>query len=393
MSSPRKKRRNPRFPEYLTGGSMLRDPVSRCDPSPLPHAATAPDNPDFSPYLNQLSRICERALGSAIESAEFPGGRYRESIVVTLKDGNTIVATRRDDPASAAIEHEALRRLAEVNAPTPRPLYWNGALLLQEFAPGPRLAQSIEAEPDKAGPLLADAMTSLALLHERGSAAGMDSFGPLLGTSSEWIMALIERPRVIGDFLGVKAPKLDADTLCEQFMCLCPRYVKWDARPGNAIALESGGVAWFDMEHTGAGCRLNDLIWLLGDETIPDDPRMEEALLDAAIPSFADGRSDDEARAFFYAFGAFHCSVRLGAMLDLKEDEPWGKLENFIARDGVVVTLEHALRLCRRGARWADAVPETRKLASWYGKMGDALMQLDKKSGQSKSQMIARRHA
>lgn len=381
MSMPRKKPPDPRFPEYLTGGSLLRDPVSRCDPSPLPHSASAPVNPDFSPYVRQLSRICERALGSAIAKAEFPGGIYRESSVITLEDGRIVVATRRDEPANAAIEHEALRRLAEVNAPTPRPLYWNGALLLQEYAPGPRLAQAIAAEPDTAGPLIADAMTSLALLHDRGSAAGMDSFGPLLGTSSEWIEALIARPDVVGEFLGVKAPKLDVDTLCEQFFCLYPRFVKWDARPGNAIALEGGGVAWFDLEHSGAGCRLNDLIWLLGDETIPDDPRMEEALLDAAIPSFADGRSDDEARAFFYAFGVFHCAVRLGAMLRLKGDEPWGKFESFIVRDGLVVTLEHARRLCKRGARWADHAQETRSLVAWYEKVSRALILLDKRHG------------
>ena len=378
MSNVRKKKRNPRFPQYLTGGSLMKDPVSRSELSPLPHEASAPHNPDFTPYISQLSRICERALGSAIDSAAFPGGRYRESSVITLKDGRRIVATRRDDPACAAIEYEALRRLAEVNAPTPRPLYWNGALLLQEFAPGPRLAQSIVTKPDEAGPLLADAMTALAIIHERGTAAGMDSFGPLLGTSTEWIYSLIERPEVVGAFLNVKAPKLDADTLCEQFMCLHPRYVKWDARPGNAIALKGGGVAWFDLEHTGASSRINDLIWLLGDETIPDNPKMEEALLDAAIASFADGRSEDEARAFFYAFGTFHCAVRLGALIDQKGDEPWGDGSKLVDKDNLPVTLDHSTRLCRRGARWADQAEETRPLLRWYEKLMRALMMLDK---------------
>ena len=316
MSDKRQRKRNPRFPDYLSAGSMLSDPIVRVTASPFIAEASAEAHPDRSPYIQHLSRLCEMALGSAIDTAAFPGGRSRESSVVTLKDGRTVVATRRDDPTRAAIEYEALSRLAEVNAPTPRPLYWNGALLIQEFAPGPRLAQSIMTNSDTAGHAIADALTSLALLHERGTAAGMDAFGPLLGTDSQWIEKLIERPAVVGAFLDIKAPKLDVDTLIDSFLLLHPRFVKWDARPGNAIALEEGGVAWFDLEHCGAGCRLNDLIWLLGDETIPDDPTIEEALLDAAIPSFADLRSDDEARAFFYAFGVFHCAVRLGALLD-----------------------------------------------------------------------------
>ncbi|NJO37438.1 MAG: hypothetical protein HC871_07225 [Rhizobiales bacterium] len=166
----------------------------------------------------------------------------------------------------------------------------------------------------------------------------------------------MNQPVVISQELGLPAPVLDRGALLERVRIRKPRLIKWDARCGNAILRDDGTIAWFDWEHCGRRNRLDDLIWLLGDEYTPDLPEAETALLPAHLPVFADDLSVEEAKGYVAAMGSLHSCVRIGLILENKDDDDWWDWAYCLKRDKVGVTLEAVRRLCARGARWPDGI-------------------------------------
>ena len=156
-----------------------------------------------------------------------------------------------------------------------------------------------------------------------------------------------------------------------------PRFVKWDARPGNAIIRADGRMAWIDWEDCGARNRLDDMAWLLGDEFVPDLPiEVEERLLAAHVPHFADDMPLADAVEYLSAYGTLHMCVRLGMILNERGGGPWWDQELCLATDQVGVTLEHARRLCRRAARWSARSAIVRALSPWFDEVEKRLGQL-----------------
>ena len=179
------------------------------------------------------------------------------------------------------------------------------------------------------------------------------------------IEGLIERPAVFSRVFDLEPPDLPHEDLIRLFSVERPRFVKWDARPANAILTE-GGVAWFDFEDCGARRRLDDLIWLLADEFTPDLIDVEARLLEKHLPVFADGLAVEEAHRYVHAYGAFHILVRLGLILKRKGDGSWWAHDYCLERDKAGVTRACAMRLCLRAARWSSEVVELQPLARWF---------------------------
>jgi hypothetical protein len=317
----------------------------------------------------------------AVTGMEFPGGRSRKSCRLLLADGRSVIATRRSD-RRAVTESEILRRLQEHAAPVPQWLAFDGKLLIQEDLGGERLSQALaKASAAAIEQLLDAALTSLAAVQQAGSAAGLDEYLPRLGASEEWLIGLLRRPAVIGEHFGLPAPELRLDDLLDLLRIAQPRFIKWDARPGNAIVrpggdLATSGVAWFDWEHCGARNRLDDLAWLLGDEFTPDLPLIEARLLERHLAAFADAKDSAQARTYLFAYGVFHMSVRLGLILSNKKDKPWWDWEYCLRGDKVGVTLEATQRTCRRASRWAAQTPLTEPLAPWFERLAERLAEL-----------------
>ena len=315
----------------------------------------------------KLARLAEALLGRKVERIERPGGGRRQSCRLILDDGASVIATRRDGVAPAGLEVRVLRALGSKGVPVPAVLAARGDLLVQSHLDGPRLSEALDAAPpERVEALLDAAFASLARLHDAGSSLGLDATTPKRGHERPWIETLIDRPAAFSRLLGLTAPDLPRDGLLALFSVERPRFVKWDARPGNAI-LTAGGVAWFDFEDCGSRNRLDDIAWLIGDEFTPDLPEVEARLLERHLPTFADGPTPDEARRYLYAYGAFHTLIRLGLILRRKDDGPWWDHAYCLSRDKPGVTHAAAMRLCRRGARWAAHVPELRPLAAWFG--------------------------
>ena len=150
-----------------------------------------------------------------------------------------------------------------------------------------------------------------------------------------------------------------------------------------------GSIRWFDFEHCGARNRLDDLVWLLADETVPDDADAEDVLLDVALDRFADGRSADEARAYVHCMGMFHSAVRLGILLAYAEEDGWQTAESSLARDRLPATIEHMSVLARRAGRWAETNEATAPFAPWWQRVERALARLDRTAGKGRAPVPA----
>ncbi|MGI9437564.1 MAG: phosphotransferase family protein [Geminicoccaceae bacterium] len=324
-------------------------------------------------------RICQGLLRTKIKRTEFPGGKSRDACRLLLEDGRVAFGTRRDSPRLAALEARVLKKLSAGGAPVPKVLAFNGLILIQEDLGRQRLSEAIDqASATEVQTLLAEALNSLAKVHDAAESAGLDENLPLIGRDEPWLLGLLNQPDVISKRLGLKPPELDREAIMDQIRIRNPRLIKWDARCGNAILRDDGTIAWFDWEHCGRRNRLDDLVWLLGDEFTPDLPDVEEALLQANLKEFADDLSIDQARSYVAEFGTFHSCVRLELILENKDDDEWWDWAYCLERDKVGVTLEGAQRLCSRGARWAEWSPLTRPLVLWFNEVAEHLVELNR---------------
>lgn len=341
--------------------------------------STSPDGRLSSSAYREaaLRRAAERLLGVHIASVEHPGGRSRESYRLVPADGEAFIGTRRREIERARLETRILRGLNRHDVKVPALLGSNHAhILFQQEIVGNRLSEALRTStPDGISPLLTQALTSLAEIHDAAEIEELGQHVESLGTSDSWLRGLIARPSVIGRHLGIDAPTLDQDALLETLRVEAPAFIKWDARPGNALVRADGSVFWFDWEHAGRRHRLDDVAWLLGDEFIPDAASTEQALIDRFVPVFAGTVPLDRARDYLMTYGSFHIVIRLGLILKYMDGE-WWDLERCIAEDKVGVTLECARRLCRRGARWADASRHAAPLADWFRAIEPAIADL-----------------
>lgn len=323
----------------------------------------------------RMIQACESMLDNKVADITYPGGKSRDAVALEFEDGSVAIAAVRSDVDRADLEYRVLESLAARGAPVPGVLGYNGKkLLLQEKLIGQRLSQSLHGEsPVRVEALLDSALEGLAKCQHAGSDAGLDKELPALGVGKEWINDLVRRPLVIGGYLKERPPRPKVDEIRKLFAVKQLRFIKWDARPGNAMVTVNDRVAWFDWEHSGTRCRLDDVAWLLCDEFTPDNPEMEARLLDRYLDEFADRLSLDEAHRYLKAYGVFHSVVRLGLILSLKKDEKWWDFDYCVERDKVGVTLECATRVTRRAARWADFDVITRPLVPWFENVANKL--------------------
>ena len=331
--------------------------------------STEPRQWQERPYFcDKLAALCEENLGGRVTHITFPGGSDRSACLVQWDDGRTAIASVRDEAGRARLEERVLLYLNPYAVPVPSVLFFNGIVLLQETLQGERLS-TLLAQADRAARqrLLASALASLHRIHLAAEQAGLDSLVPLIGVEEAWIARHIRQLRRIGDVFDIPVPALDKPSLHDILLPFKPRFVKWDARPGNAMVDAAGQVAWFDWEHCGARNRLDDLIWLLCDESVPFCTETEQALLAEYLPLFADGLPLEAAYRYAYVAGVLHCTARLGLILHKQQgEEGWWDRQEILDYDYIGVTLPQAQQLCARAADWAMREPLLAGLAPWF---------------------------
>ncbi len=314
-----------------------------------------------------LTRATETLLETQVVGVEYPGGKSRESYRLLLADGLSVIATRRSSLQLARREVCTLNALNLHDAPVPRLLGTNHSqILIQEELIGQRLSEALKnADAERYGELIDSALTSLVAIHEAGSAEQLECMVDALGEEDSWIHGLLRRPEVIGEYLDTPSPALDKVALTALLRIRQPRFIKWDARPGNALVTDAGIVKWFDWEHAGKRNRLDDMAWVMGDEYLPDHPEAERSLIDKFLPLFGDGVDATVADNYLMAYGSFHMVVRIGLILKYMTDG-WWDIDKCIREDKVGVSLDCATRLCQRGARWSAQCELTAPLSDWF---------------------------
>ena len=331
-------------------------------------------------FRAHLTALCESWLGSEPLSFAFPGGTRRDSCRMTLADGRSVIATVRDEPDRADLETRVLERLAVHDAPAPRVLAANRRVLVQEDRGETRLSVALhEADHGEATRLLETALTSLVELQRAGAAAELSERVPMLGIANWWIEALIDRPVALGSLLEIEPPVPEIEHLRDLLAVFEPRFVKWDARPANAVVDESGAVAWIDFEHCGARNPLDDLAWLLADEYVPLDHSRDERLVAEFAPRFSGSLPGPFLAHYAWAMLVLHGTHRLNLMLDShggKGGRGWRDAERCVRRDSVGAAQEFALRQCDRLAHHAGQSSLVSALVPFYGECRERIAAL-----------------
>lgn len=343
-------------------------------------AVPAPNHPparqwQVRPYFcERLAQTCERALGGTVTALHFPGSEERDVCHVTWADGRTAIACLRAEAGRARLEERVLHYLNTQAVAVPKVLHCNGILLIQEALHGERLSQRLaHATPSAQQQLLSKALESLIEIQQAGSHLGLDQAVPVLGAEAAWVNRHVRQLDKIAAYLAIPLPELPRADIHDVLTLLQPRFIKWDARPGNAMLSPTGQVYWFDWENCGARNRLDDFIWLLCDESVPFNPQIETALWEAYLPQFADGMTLDMAYGYARVAAVLHCAARLGLILYKKDAEDWWDGAEILDYDYVGVTLAQAQYLCQRAAYWAAREPLLTNLAEWFSATRDKL--------------------
>lgn len=315
--------------------------------------------------VEAITEICLDLLGRAPDAIETPGGKSRDSVRVRFAERSVIV-THRKHTQRSKLEALVLRVLSDSEAPVPRLLGWRGDWLLQQDLGAQRLSEVLAAaEPEVVGDLLHQAITGLVHCQRIGTEKHLHKHLPRLGEADDWFDSLFSRAAAVGEALALPPPQLPVAALQPLLRLREARFIKWDARPGNAVVNAQGVVSWIDWEHCGCRNELDDLVWLLADEYTPTTAAVEERLLTTWLPALSLGWELAEARDYFYSYGVLHSLVRLHYILKHKGDGDWWSAEHCLAMDKVGVTREQALRQVLRMRRWALASVHLTGLVVW----------------------------
>jgi hypothetical protein len=373
------------FSEYLDGGS---EKIAFLDWSALqqgipPHSSyrfranTLPtsqskcedqhDSSDDDIMLHSYSHICKQLLDQTAIRLDFPGGRHRASFRLILENGKSVIATRRADASRSYYESLVMRRLENCHAPTPKHYAYNGLVMIQEDLHGTRLSDALRncTSEEHYSFLMEQALSSLLEIHHIAAKEGLAHAVPVLGCEPDWLIGLIDRTALIGNYLNIPCPTVPVNQLFNCLYLLKPSFVKWDSRPGNAMLDSDNNIKWFDWEHCCARNPIDDMAWLLCDDAVPNYENAEESLIDKFLPAFADGRNLDDARTYLEVFGVHHTCVRLGRLLDAKGSDSWEVYDNSLEVEAGL-QLHTAISLCRRAAFWAKKNKMTRMLQDWF---------------------------
>jgi len=256
-----------------------------------------------------------------------------------------------------------MKTLHQHGGAVPAVLAYDGEWLLQEYVEGTRLPHILVGDdPGKSRALLDTAAKGLARIHQIGDETGLNTQVVRLGAAESWIAEFIGTPQRIGEALGLPAPVLDVPALTEGLAVGPPCFLKWDARPGNAMVRHDGSVVWFDWEHCGARNALDDFAWLLADEYVPE----LAGLAEIAVANAPDPLSEDDARARFATYATFHTAVRLALVVHHKDNGSWWDEATCLRDDKVRVTETGVRVLCARGVEFAANQQVTEPLSDWF---------------------------
>ncbi|MEY4555217.1 MAG: hypothetical protein RL093_336 [Pseudomonadota bacterium] len=316
--------------------------------------------------FDEAQQVVREVFGSAPDNIDWPGGRDRKAFVATVGT-RRFVFSRRGGPERARLEADILDRLGPAGL-APALIKLHGVWVVQSHVPGLRLSQHLADDIGREETAIS-AARSLARCQQLVGHAGLADRMPSIGMRSGWTGDFLLTAARLAEANGWPEPKLDLDRL-ENFLSSPPRtFVKWDARPGNALVhAETGRPVWIDWEHAGRRVAADDLCWLVCDEWFPADASLE----DSTIAAFRDAQDQPIAYPFVRyvrTFGVFHMLIRADLILRQKGRRGWGNDARQMRFDLIGNSPERLSNLCDRGERWARLTPDTAVLGDLFSRM------------------------
>ena len=324
-----------------------------------------------------LAQVCGEILDEPVIGFTQPGGKKRRSIRVQLQD-RSVIATQRPNVGRAMMELQILRALHSRGAPVPEVLAHRDNIVLQEDMGSYRLSEAMQkATPSEQLDVASRAIESLLKTRRVARRLTLERFVPRLGYTKKWVGAFADGPADLSRVFDFDPPEFDRQAVGEALLVPAEMFVKWDARPGNAMMTPAGTVCWIDWEHCGRRQGMEDFAWLMGDEFWPLDPVQMIALLAEQLPRQGTGRKGRSNLEYLQLFAVFYMAQRLALIFRRIRKKGWGKLAQVTQFDDVGTVPELACRLCRHGALLAETSPLTRSLAPWFADCSVALLDFE----------------
>ncbi|MDG2340317.1 MAG: aminoglycoside phosphotransferase family protein [Paracoccaceae bacterium] len=309
---------------------------------------------------DEINQVCLSLLGETPVEIRFPGGQDRKTVIVALKD-REVVVSKRASITRAKLEARVIRAL-HPSGYVPELLGVKGKFVLQSMIEGGRLTAAMENAPlDGRKALLMAAGQSLLSFQKLGADAGLTNLAPQIGEREGWMFDYAQTPYRLAGLVDYTVEHYDAEAIATRLKAKERAFVKWDARPGNALLDESGRVVWIDWEHCGVGSAEDDLVWLLADEWSPISEEAEGSLLET-LSAMSD-LTPDETAFRFHAKAVLHSMIRLQLIFRRKGDGGWWNVRQSMEHDRVGVSRAHVRRVVTRAKRWALIYPELQMLA------------------------------
>lgn len=291
-----------------------------------------------------ITRFCLKHLDQVPDEIAYPGGRGRKTVVIRI--GTTRYAvSKRTSVTRAKLEAKVLENFG-ASGLVPKLIANDGDMVLQSFAEGERLTLALEVgDPQTREHLLKNAARGLAQLQSLADENRLARQLPVIGARRGWYLDFARAPKQLALNLRLETPDYDDELIAAFVSQREDAFVKWDARPGNAL-VSDGAVSWIDWEHCGLGSIEDDLVWLFADEWTP----MSQDVAAWAICQLAASRqlSFDELYERFATKLVLHSCMRLGLIFRRKGDGGWWNPAEAIAHDRVGVSAAHVRRVCRR---------------------------------------------
>ncbi len=323
--------------------------------------------------MAQAADACSRLLGITPTEVQ-PPRRAPVGLPESFRcifGRRSVIATSRPNARALALEARALRELGERGVPVPKLLAESEEWIIVEDVGSRRMSRELNQGGEALLETWLDAcLTGLAEAHRAGREARLDAvFDPLRDGRLDELLQMVP---VLGGLAGLDAPELDADAIRQAVNLTETNFIKHTASPAYMVMMDEAErpVVLIDWQAAGPGDPIEDMMTLLSDESLPDDPGVETRLIANHLPSFGGAERAGAA----HLIGALYVVRRLVMILSYKGADDWWESEAALARDLPFVRAEAVSRLVSRGQRWMRQAPELPGLAGWLASVGRVAM-------------------
>ena len=320
---------------------------------------------------NQVTELADKVFGRPPKRVAFPGGTSRSAFIADMGDALYVFA-RREDTDDAQLEGIVLRTLGPSGL-VPNLKAVADRWVVQEYIDGIRLPVLLDETESMAEreALVSQSLESLLQIQEAAHTANLQHRVPKIGVVDKWLWNRTGAAKRISQSIGLTEPDLDREKLVKMMDVKRDEFIKWDARPGNAM-VSDGKSIWFDWEDCGRSKALEDLAFVLCDEWTTLDADAEMRLKKQFLPHFNRSMKPDAAELYVHLFGVTHMILRLRMSTKFHtRDGKWWDRDYCLQGDKVGVTPTEAGRLIARARRWSDGIPELAPLDEWLLNLAD----------------------